>query len=91
MMGFNYRTIVFCPNLCYLDVEEDVGYLEWKHWEFCPNCGSELVHVPIENRPEEWEAWKIQQIEKDCDGISHNRLTALERIKKLKKKFDGNP
>jgi len=52
-MGHNFRTIVFCPNLCYLDVEEDVGYLEWKHWEFCPNCGSKLVHVPIENRPEE--------------------------------------
>jgi len=53
----NLSTIVFCPR-CFIDVEEDIGYLEWKHWKFCPDCGSELVQVPIEYRPEELKIYK---------------------------------
>lgn len=56
-MGYNLRNIVFCP-LCFYDIEEDFGYLEWKNWNYCPECGSKLVNVPIENRPEEYEIYK---------------------------------
>ncbi len=62
-MGHNFRTIVFCPR-CFIDVEEDVGYLEWKHWKYCSYCGDELVNVHIEYRPEELKEYLDKGMDK---------------------------
>jgi len=52
----NYSTISYCPR-CLYDVEEDEGYLEWNHWEYCPYCGTKLVYVPLEDRPNDLQEW----------------------------------
>ena len=78
-MGYNLRTIVFCPR-CFIDVEEDIGYLEWKHYKYCPNDGTELVHVPIEYRPEEYKIY----VER---GLEEHEIEQRERMYVI----TGNP
>ena len=60
MCKYNYRTIVFCPK-CFYDIEEDFGFMEWKRWKYCPECGSELVNVPIKYRLKEFEEMKANK------------------------------
>ena len=38
-----YR-FVYCLR-CRYDVEKQEGYMEAKHWGFCPYCGDELVRM----------------------------------------------
>ena len=33
-----------CLN-CIIDIFKDEGYLEEKHWNFCPYCGAPLVAI----------------------------------------------
>jgi len=51
---------VYCVH-CRYDVEEQEGYLEAKHWDFCPYCGNKLVRRPHAEVPR----WTGEE-----DGIS---------------------
>ena len=53
--------------------------MEWKHWDFCPYCGSELVKVLIENRPAEFSEYA------KSDGYVR-MLELQERLRKIRKK-----
>lgn len=44
---------VFCLH-CRYDVEHEEGYLEAKHWDFCPRCGTKLVRRPNPNYTPRW-------------------------------------
>lgn len=89
-MGYNFRTLVFCPR-CFFDVEEEFGFLEWKHWKYCPECGSKLVQVPIENRPEEYKHMKKLEAEEMIDwievqpGLFVDPKNIFERLKECEK------
>lgn len=44
-MRYRLRVVDKLCVKCVLDIYKDEGYLEGKHWTYCPYCGSELVVV----------------------------------------------
>jgi hypothetical protein len=35
------RKRLICPK-CEMDIMEYWGYVAWKHWKYCPECGVKL-------------------------------------------------